>query len=116
MRVSLVRWLATNKRTLTRIVDRGQRALASCLGGGDLDGDDFNLIRDVSPKILNHTACLSILQPKLLPTHYGQPGEYQALPIKRTENPCDISDVVDFVFDYASLFRTFNACKINYEM
>ncbi|KAG1777367.1 RdRP-domain-containing protein [Suillus placidus] len=62
----------------------GQRALASCLGGGDLDGDDFNLIRD----------------PKLLPTHYGQPGEYQALPIKRTEAPCDISDVVDFVFDY----------------
>lgn len=62
----------------------GQRALASCLGGGDLDGDDFNLILD----------------PKLLPTHYGQPGEYQALPIKRTEAPCDISDVVDFVFDY----------------
>ncbi|KAG1889021.1 RNA dependent RNA polymerase-domain-containing protein [Suillus fuscotomentosus] len=62
----------------------GQRALASCLGGGDLDGDDFNLILD----------------PKLLPTHYGEPGEYQALPIKRTEAPCDISDVVDFVFDY----------------
>ncbi|KAG1865515.1 RdRP-domain-containing protein [Suillus subalutaceus] len=62
----------------------GQRALASCLGGGDLDGDDFNLIRDS----------------KLLPTHYGEPGEYQALPIKRTEAPCTISDVVDFVFDY----------------
>ncbi|KAG1810038.1 RdRP-domain-containing protein [Suillus plorans] len=62
----------------------GQRALASCLGGGDLDGDDFNLILDR----------------KLLPTHYGEPGEYQALPIKRTEAPCDISDVVDFVFDY----------------
>ncbi|KAG1908506.1 RdRP-domain-containing protein [Suillus fuscotomentosus] len=62
----------------------GQRALASCLGGGDLDGDDFNLILD----------------PKLLPTHYGEPGEYQALPIKRTEAPCDISDVVEFVFDY----------------
>lgn len=62
----------------------GQRALASCLGGGDLDGDDFNLILD----------------PKLMPTHYGEPGEYQALPIKRTENPCNISDIVDFVFDY----------------
>ncbi|KAG1874208.1 RdRP-domain-containing protein [Suillus tomentosus] len=62
----------------------GQRALASCLGGGDLDGDDFNLILDR----------------KLLPTHYGEPGEYQALPIKRTEAPCDISDVVEFVFDY----------------
>ncbi|KAG1828633.1 RdRP-domain-containing protein [Suillus variegatus] len=58
--------------------------LQSCLGGGDLDGDDFNLILDR----------------KLLPTHYGEPGEYQALPIKRTEAPCDISDVVEFVFDY----------------
>ncbi|KAG2160156.1 RdRP-domain-containing protein [Suillus bovinus] len=62
----------------------GQRALASCLGGGDLDGDDFNVILD----------------PKLLPTHYSQAGEYQALPIKRTEAPCEISDIVDFVFDY----------------
>ncbi|KAG1757987.1 RdRP-domain-containing protein [Suillus lakei] len=62
----------------------GQRALASCLGGGDLDGDDFNIILD----------------PKLLPTHYGEPGEYQALPIKQTLAPCDITDVVDFVFDY----------------
>lgn len=62
----------------------GQRALASCLGGGDLDGDDFNLILD----------------PKLMPTSYGEAGEYQALPIKRTENPCNIADIVDFVFDY----------------
>lgn len=62
----------------------GQRALASYLGGGDLDGDDFNLILD----------------PKLLPTHSSEPGEYQALPIKTTPTPCDISDVVDFVFDY----------------
>ncbi|KAG2370274.1 RdRP-domain-containing protein [Suillus spraguei] len=65
----------------------GQRALASCLGGGDLDGDDFNLILD----------------PKLMPTSYGEAGEYQALPIKRTENPCNIADIVDFVFDYADL-------------
>ncbi|KAG1749623.1 RdRP-domain-containing protein [Suillus paluster] len=62
----------------------GQRALSSCLGGGDLDGDDFNLILD----------------PKLLPTHSSGPGEYQPLPIKTTPNTCDISDIVDFVFDY----------------
>jgi hypothetical protein len=37
-----------NKATLNYIVDRGERALASCLGGGDLDGDIFNLILDVS--------------------------------------------------------------------
>lgn len=29
------------------ITPRGDRPLASCLGGGDLDGDDFNLILDV---------------------------------------------------------------------
>lgn len=56
------------------------------------------------------------MQRKLLPTHYGEPGEYQALPIKRTEAPCDISDVVEFVFDYVSLIQTFITCKINYEM
>jgi RNA-dependent RNA polymerase len=28
-------------------IGRGDRALSSCLGGGDLDGDDFNLILDV---------------------------------------------------------------------
>ena len=27
---------------------RGERSLPSCLGGGDLDGDDYNLILDVS--------------------------------------------------------------------
>jgi len=26
---------------------RGERSLPSCLGGGDLDGDDYNLILDV---------------------------------------------------------------------
>jgi hypothetical protein len=40
-------WLGT-KNTPNYNFDRGQRALASCLGGGDLDGDDFNLILDVS--------------------------------------------------------------------
>lgn len=34
-------------RVLT-LIDRGDRALSSCLGGGDMDGDDFNVILDVS--------------------------------------------------------------------
>ncbi|KAG1748832.1 RdRP-domain-containing protein [Suillus paluster] len=62
----------------------GQRALASCLGGGDLDGDIFNLILD----------------PRLLPTKLYEPGEYTAAPIKKTLEPCDISDIADFVIDY----------------
>ena len=46
MQVSL--YLVLEQRALNYNFDRGQRALASCLGGGDLDGDDFNLILDVS--------------------------------------------------------------------
>ncbi|KAF9243729.1 RdRP-domain-containing protein [Melanogaster broomeanus] len=63
---------------------RGDRPLASCLGGGDLDGDDFNLILD----------------PELLPQTVAIPGAYQSLPIKTTPHPCGIEDVVDFIFDY----------------
>ncbi|KAH7883958.1 RdRP-domain-containing protein [Phlebopus sp. FC_14] len=63
---------------------RGDRSLASCLGGGDLDGDDFNLILD----------------PNLLPQIVAEPGEYKSLPIKQTLHPCGIEDVVDFIFDY----------------
>ncbi|KAG1736860.1 RdRP-domain-containing protein [Suillus paluster] len=64
----------------------GQRALASCLSGGDLDGDIFNLILD----------------PRLIPTNrkLHEPGEYTAAPIKTTPKPCDISDIADFVIDY----------------
>ncbi|KIJ68828.1 hypothetical protein HYDPIDRAFT_107077 [Hydnomerulius pinastri MD-312] len=63
---------------------RGNRPLASCLGGGDLDGDDFNLILD----------------PELLPQYTAKPGAYTPLPIKVTPRPCGIEDVVDFIFDY----------------
>ncbi|KAI6134190.1 RdRP-domain-containing protein [Pisolithus croceorrhizus] len=63
---------------------KGDRPLSSCLGGGDLDGDDFNIILD----------------PRLLPTETYPPGGYESLEIKRTSHPCGISDVVDFVFDF----------------
>ncbi|KAG1856675.1 RdRP-domain-containing protein [Suillus subalutaceus] len=62
----------------------GERALASCLGGGDLDGDIFNLILD----------------PRLLPTKHFKPGEYPAVTIRSIPNACGISDVADFVIDY----------------
>lgn len=63
---------------------QGERALASCLGGGDLDGDTFNLILD----------------PRLLPTKHFKPGEYTAATIKTTLRACGISDVADFVINY----------------
>ncbi|KAG1835528.1 RdRP-domain-containing protein [Suillus variegatus] len=63
---------------------KGERALASCLGGGDLDGDIFNLILD----------------PRLLPTKQFEPGEYPAVTIRSIPNVCGISDVADFVIDY----------------
>ncbi|KAG2348348.1 RdRP-domain-containing protein [Suillus weaverae] len=62
----------------------GKRALASCLGGGDLDGDIFNLILD----------------PGLLPTKLFEPGEYPAVTVRSIQNACGISDVADFVIDY----------------
>ncbi|KAF8446342.1 RNA dependent RNA polymerase-domain-containing protein [Boletus edulis BED1] len=63
---------------------RGNRPLSSCLGGGDMDGDDFNLILD----------------PELIHQEDATPGEYISLPIKQTSGPCGIEDVVDFIFDY----------------
>lgn len=63
---------------------QGERALASCLGGGDLDGDTFNLILD----------------PRLLPTKLFKPGEYTAATIRSIPRDCDISDVVSFIIDY----------------
>jgi len=63
---------------------RGDRPLSSCLGGGDLDGDDFNLILD----------------PELIHERNATPGEYVSLPTKQTLHTCGIEDVVEFIFDY----------------
>ncbi|KAH7930596.1 RdRP-domain-containing protein [Leucogyrophana mollusca] len=62
----------------------GDRPLSSCLGGGDMDGDDFNIIID----------------PALHPKKAVTPGAYTPLPIKKTSHACGISDVIDFIFDY----------------
>ncbi|KAG0706495.1 RdRP-domain-containing protein [Suillus ampliporus] len=63
---------------------KGQRALASYLGGGDLDGDIFNIILD----------------PRLLPTTLYEPGEYTTVPIRTTPRACGIPDIANFVIDY----------------
>jgi len=60
--------------------------LPSQLGGGDLDGDIYNLILDET-----------LYPPKEFTAF---PGEYVALPPKETTWPCRLSDVADFVIDY----------------
>ncbi|KAJ7806145.1 RdRP-domain-containing protein [Mycena olivaceomarginata] len=65
---------------------RGSRSLPSQLGGGDLDGDIYNLILDEN-----------LYPPK---EFTAIPGEYVALPPKETSWPCRVSDVADFVIDY----------------
>ncbi|KAJ7642305.1 RNA dependent RNA polymerase-domain-containing protein [Mycena rosella] len=65
---------------------RGSRSLPSKLGGGDLDGDIYNLILDEK-----------LFPPK---DFTAVPGEYVALPPKMTTLACTVSDVADFVIDF----------------
>jgi hypothetical protein len=59
---------------------------------------------------------LSVPQPDLLPTGRSDPGEYEALPTKRTEHVSGIADVVDFVFDYVSHTQPFKWLQMNCEI
>ncbi|KAG8691097.1 hypothetical protein FRC11_006846 [Ceratobasidium sp. 423] len=67
---------------------KGERSLASCLGGGDLDGDLYDLI--------NLTAW-----PELAPRELVEPAAYPPAPKKRIEGrPCTMDDVKDFICDF----------------
>ncbi|CUA73902.1 hypothetical protein RSOLAG22IIIB_01423 [Rhizoctonia solani] len=67
---------------------RGERSLASCLGGGDLDGDLYDLI--------NLTAW-----PELAPQELADPAAYPPAPKKRIEGrPCTMDDIKDFICDF----------------
>ncbi|CAE6449490.1 unnamed protein product [Rhizoctonia solani] len=67
---------------------KGDRSLASCLGGGDLDGDLYDLI--------NLTAW-----PQLTPRELVKPAAYPPAPKKRIEGrPCTMDDVKDFICDF----------------
>ncbi|KAF9490125.1 RdRP-domain-containing protein [Pleurotus eryngii] len=65
---------------------KGNRSLPSMLGGGDLDGDIYNLIVD----------------PNLHPPsgRTTTAGAYIGLDKKTTEHPCTVSDVADFIIDF----------------
>lgn len=64
----------------------GTRPLPSYLGGGDLDGDTYNV------------TCFEDLHP----AHNLPPGAYDPAPKKLLDRPSTMDDVADFVVDYIS--------------
>lgn len=65
----------------------GERPLPSCLGGGDLDGDIYNLIP------------LDTV-PEFWPKKTHPPGEYTPAPRKLLDRPSTMADVAEFICDY----------------
>jgi len=65
----------------------GERPIPSCLGGGDLDGDVYNLIP------------LATL-PDFLPERLHRPASYDPAPKKFLDRPSTMDDVADFVMEY----------------
>ncbi|CAA7266596.1 unnamed protein product [Cyclocybe aegerita] len=65
----------------------GDRPVPSCLGGGDLDGDVYNLIP------------LEEL-PEFTPENLYSPASYDPAPKKLLDHPSTMEDVADFVIDY----------------
>lgn len=69
---------------LTRLMYTGHRPLPSCLGGGDLDGDVYN----VTP------------MPGMLPPRAYEPASYDPAPRKLVDHESTMEDVADFVAEY----------------
>lgn len=67
--------------------DAGKRPIPSCLGGGDLDGDVYNLL----PLAIHRS---------LTPLRYFKPGEYAPAVRKQLTRPSTMKDVADFVMEY----------------
>ncbi|KEP52476.1 RNA-dependent RNA polymerase [Rhizoctonia solani 123E] len=63
---------------------RGLRPVPNMLGGGDLDGDLFNLIS----------------LPELIPRHMYCPAKYPKSKLKSIERPSTIHDVADFMVEF----------------
>lgn len=70
--------LSSNRQNL------GHRSLPQSLGGGDLDGDLYNII----------------LLHDLFPERTVEPAAYEPTKLRTLERPCTINDVADFVVDY----------------
>ncbi|XP_006461307.1 RNA-dependent RNA polymerase [Agaricus bisporus var. bisporus H97] len=66
---------------------KGIRPIPSCLGGGDLDGDIYNLL----PLAVHKS---------LTPLRYFKPGKYTSGERKCLDKPSTMKDVADFVMEY----------------
>lgn len=64
----------------------GGRPLPSCLGGGDLDGDVYNVTT----------------RPQLMPSRTCTPASYAPAPKKYVDHPSTMADVAEFVAEYIS--------------
>ncbi|KAI0782232.1 RdRP-domain-containing protein [Abortiporus biennis] len=62
----------------------GERSLCSMLGGGDLDGDEYLIIKDGT----------------LLPIEHVDAGVYPDISPRQIDRDCTIEDVCDFVVEY----------------
>ncbi|TBU35633.1 RdRP-domain-containing protein [Dichomitus squalens] len=75
-----------NLRNVVVLPSVGKRSLASMLGGGDLDGDLYSVIK-YSP---------------LLPTEHADPGSYEPVGTKRLPDgrQSTVDDICDFIVEY----------------
>ncbi|KAF9526951.1 RNA dependent RNA polymerase-domain-containing protein [Crepidotus variabilis] len=76
--------LFRNLKNVVVMPSRGQRSLASCLGGGDVDGDLFSVICH---------------QP-LLPTSLEQPMKYDSAGTLTLEKDSTVLDICNFIVEY----------------
>ncbi|KAI0719267.1 RdRP-domain-containing protein [Cerioporus squamosus] len=73
-----------NLRNVVVMPSVGKRSLASMLAGGDVDGDEFLVIKDET----------------LLPTEYHEPANYEGVDPRVLDRDSTITDICDFVVEY----------------
>ncbi|KAI0707368.1 RdRP-domain-containing protein [Earliella scabrosa] len=71
-------------RNVVVMPSRGERSLASCLAGGDVDGDEFLVIKD----------------PTLLPTEHADPADYEGVKPTPLDRDSSVIDICNFFVEY----------------